>query len=249
MKKKHNLKRLLNLNFVDLTNQTYLLGDYDMPYVKCPSCVDVDYIALYSETRNYHKTRNTCVCFYQYDSAFDGIGGIFNAIYYGNKSLLAKYKKRLTGVKYMIAPDYSQCGDVPRIENLYRLFKARIVSNWLLLECDILVIPNVSYANEDYFDVMLDGMEETEVVSFSVKGSLNNAAEKTLLLKAIKYTIDGLLNLKKIVVYSVCVDDFVVKKLFEYPISKGIEIVIPSNLLKTRNLYRKSEVIIDGENH
>lgn len=239
MKKKKNLKKLLNLNFIDYTNQTYLVGKYDLPYVICSDVVNLDYLALYSETNNYFKTDNTCICFYQYDNKFDGIKGIFNAIYYEDKKILAKYKERFKGVKYAIAPDYSQCGDIPRYENIYRLAKSRIVSNWLLLECNVLVIPNVTYANENYFDVMLDGMESTEVVAFSVKGILRVPSEQELLLKAIKNTVDKLKSLKKIIVYSVSTSDEKVMLLFEYALSKGIEIIIPNNILKERNISKK----------
>ena len=246
MVKKNNLKKLLNLNIVDFTNQTYSCGKYDLPYVRCPSNITIDYLALYSEIQNYHKTENTCVCFYQYDLKFDTIKGIFNAIYYNDEKLLAKYKERFKGVKYAIAPDYSQLGDINRIENLYRLFKARIVSIWLILECDVLVIPNITYANENYFDAMLDGMEETEVVAFSATGSMRENDERELFLKAIKITVDGLPKLKKIVVYSVSIDDEKVLKLFEYASLKGIEIIIPDNILKERNVINK-EVKSDGK--
>lgn len=246
MVKKKDLKKLLNLNFVDLTNQTYSCGKYDLPYFRCPSSINIDYLALYSEVKNYNKTENTCVCFYQYDIEFDSIKGVFNAIYYNDEKLLAKYKERFKAIKYAIAPDYSQLGDIPRVENLYRLFKARIVSIWLVLECDVLVIPNITYANENYFDVMLDGMEETEVVAFSAKGSMREADERELFLKAIKITVDGLPNLKKIIVYSVSIDDEKVLKLFEYASLKGIEIVIPDNILKERNVVNK-EVKSNGQ--
>lgn len=246
MVKKNNLKKLINLNFTDLTNQTYLVGKYDLPYVTCSEVVNPDYLALYSETNNYFKTENTCICFYQYDNKFDGIRGIYNAIYYGDEKLLAKYKVRFKGVKYAIAPDYSQCGDIPRFENIYRLAKSRIVSNWLLLECNVLVIPNVTYASESYFDVMLDGMENTEVVAFSVKGLLRATSEKELLLKAIHHTIDNLKQLKKIMVYSVSASDKKVMSLFEYALSKGIEVIIPNNILKERNAINKKVVVSNG---
>lgn len=247
MVKKNNLKKLINLNFIDLTNQTYLIGKYDLPYVTCHDIENPDYLCLYSETNNYFKTDNTCICFYQYDNMFDGIKGIFNAIYYQDEKLLAKYKSRFKGVKYAIAPDYSQCGDIPRIENLYRLFKSRLVSNWLLLECGVIVIPNITYANENYFDVMLDGMNNAEVVAFSVKGVTREVKEKELLIKAIKYTVDSLKKLKKIIVYSVSINDGKILSLFEYASSRGIEVVIPNNILKERNIIHKA-VNSNGEN-
>ena len=229
-----------------MTNRTYNLGKYNLPYVKCLNLANPDYLALYSETYNYHKTDRTFVCFYQYDIKFDNIKGIFEAIYHNDVKLLKKYKERFKGVRYAIAPDYSEVGDIPRIENIYRLFRSRIVSLWLWFECNIIVIPNVTYANENYFDVMLDGMEDTEVVAFSVKGSIKKQLERELLQKAIKYTVDNLKQLKKIVVYSVSVDDEKVLKLFEYASNKGIEIVIPNNILKERNIANK-EVKPNGE--
>ena len=113
------------------------------------------------------------------------------------------------------------------------------MANWLLLECGVIVIPNITYANENYFDVMLDGMENVEVVAFSVKGSIREVDEKKLLLKAIKYTVDTLKILKKIVVYSVSINDEKVMSLFEYALSKGIEVIIPNNILKERNIIHK----------
>ena len=241
MLKKKKLKQLINLNVLDYTNQTYLVGKYDLPYVNCPDFADIDYLALYSEVRNYSKTERTAVCFYQYDKIFDGINGLYNAIYYRNENLLAKYKERFKSVKYIIAPDYSECGDAPAIENIYRLFKARIVANWLLLECNVLVVPNITYADENYFDVMLEGMEECEVVAFSIKGCVKKPDEKELLLKAIRNTVDKLKKLKKIIVYSVLTDDSDVMKLFDYAISSRIRIVVPNNLLKERNRLKKEE--------
>ena len=239
MVKKDNLKSLINLNFVDLTNRTYYCGKYDLPYIRCPNLVDPDYLALYSETFNYHKTERTFICFYQYDIKFDSIRGLFEAIYHNDVKLLEKYKVRFKGVRYAIAPDYSEVGDIPRIENLYRLFKSRIVSLWLCLECNVIVIPNVTYASENYFDVMLDGMEDTEIVAFSVKGSMKEQSERKLLLKAIKYTVDNLKRLKKIIVYSVSTNDKKVIELFEYASNKGIDIIIPNNILKERHVISK----------
>ncbi len=247
MIKKKNLKKLLNLNFVDLTNRTYNFGKYNLPYIKCPNLVNPDYLALYSEKSNYHKTDRTFICFYQYDIKFDNIKGIFEAIYHNDKNLLTKYKERFKNVRYAIAPDYSEVGDIPRAENIYRLFKSRIVSLWLCLECNIVVVPNVTYASENYFDIMLDGMSDTEVVAFNVKGSIREKTERELLAKAVEHTVNNLKHLKKIIVYSVSVDDKKVFKLFEFASLKGIEIIIPNNVLKERNFINK-EVKSNGQN-
>ena len=244
--KKKDFKKLLNLNFTDLTEQTYSIGKYDLPYVICPCDINIDYLALYSHTGEYNKTKNTAVCFYQYDNIFDGLYGLYNAIYYHDENLLKKYKDRFKNVKYFIAPDYSQCGDINTIENLYRIFKARIVSLWFVLELGILTIPNVTYANENYFQSMLDGMEDVNIVAFSIKGSMKEQKQKELLVKAIQHTVDTLTKLKKIIVYSVCINDENVLELFKYAISKNIEICIPNNILKIQNIERNKKT--NGKN-
>ena len=106
------LKSLLNLNYLDLTNKTHKVGKYDLPSVKCPAIYDIDYIALYKELRNYQKTPKTVISFYQFDKEFDGINGLSNAIWYNDKRRLEFFKRRFSNFRYFIAPDYSQCGDI-----------------------------------------------------------------------------------------------------------------------------------------
>ena len=231
-----DLKDKLNLKFMDLINNTTCAGLYDMPRVLSPSNVNIDYLALYSDRHEYIKTSNTCVCFYEYDKVFDYKNSLFNAIYYNDKKLLNEYKERFKDVLYFISPDYSMCGDIPECVNIYNIFKSRVVSLGLTLLFDKLVIPNITYASRKSFEYMLDGLEDCYVVAFSTKGSLKDKEQKELLLEAIKHTVDHLHNLKQIIVYDVSIDNSKALELFEYPITKAIEILIPNNLLKTRNV-------------
>lgn len=74
--KNKDYKKLLNLNFLDITNQTYACGKYDLPYIYCKD-VNIDYIALYPNLKEYNKTTGTAVGFYVYDFKFDGKNGLF----------------------------------------------------------------------------------------------------------------------------------------------------------------------------
>ena len=51
-----------------------------------------------SEPAKYFKTPLTAVVFYTYDNTFDGSNGLYNAIYYNDKKLLAKYEKKYKGI-------------------------------------------------------------------------------------------------------------------------------------------------------
>lgn len=235
------LKSLLNLNYLDLTNKTHKVGKYDLPSVKCPAIYDIDYIALYKELRNYQKTPKTVISFYQFDKEFDGINGLSNAIWYNDKRRLEFFKRRFSNCRYFIAPDYSQCGDIENAENIHRIFRARVISLWLTLNLGAIVIPNITYSNKKSFEYMLDGLEECQTVAFSTKGIMKKSSEKDLLIAAIAKTVDTL-NLKSIIVYTVSIDKETVLKLFAYAIHRNIEIIIPDNLLQKRNIERSDNL-------
>lgn len=234
-----DMKKLLNLNFLKWLNKTGRIGKYDLPYLYCYTEIFPDYIALDNEPGLYHHTFQTCVSFYNYDNEFDGIHGLYNAIYFGDEKLLTKYKKRYQDVNFFITPDYSVCGDVHHLENLYRIWKSRIVGIWLSLVMGAVVIPNIMYYSEEYFDESIAGLEECSVVAFSTKGHMRNPQERQLTRKMIKYTVDHLHNLKAIVVYSVCGNGNDIYKLFEYATLQGVSVIIPRNSLQVRNAGRR----------
>ena len=138
----------MNYSFLNYTNKTHSCGEKDLPALYCKTEVYPDFLALYSEPSLYHKTDRTGVCFYQFDSVFDGRRGLYEAIYHDDTARLAYFKKRFEGVKFFISPDYSEFGDIHVIENEYRLFKARVVAIWFIVEIGAVVIPNVSFPTE-----------------------------------------------------------------------------------------------------
>lgn len=160
---------------------------------------------------------------------------MWNAIYYNDSKLIEQYRERFKNVKYFISPDYSQIGDAPFWLNLFNLQRSRIVSLFLVQEFNKLVYPLITYSNENSFEYMLDGLEECNVVVFSLKGALKTNEQLDMLKKAISITINKLTKLTSIIVYSVSLYDEKVRDLFSSAINKGIEIIIPNNILMERN--------------
>ncbi len=238
MHKKKNLKRLLNLGFLDYTNLTPKYGELDMPYVRCKRMPKIDYMATYSQPSTYFHSNGTCVTFFEYDIFFDGLYGLWNAIYYGVKELQEFYIERFQGVKYFVAPDYSKCGDISEIENRHRQFRSRIVAIWLSMNLGAIVIPLVSCANQTGMSYMLAGMEDCTIVAFNAKGPMGDPAQLEIFIGSIKYTVDHLQNLREIVVYSASPNKENVLRIFQYAIDAGINIQIPDNMLQTRNRLR-----------
>lgn len=238
MKQKTTLRTLLNYSYLNYTNKTVSRGEKDLPALYCNTDTYPDFLALSSETRLYHKTSNTCICFYEYDSEFDGKNGLFEAIYHDNHNRLKYYKKKFAGVKFVVCPDYSEFGDIHKIENEYRLFKARVVALWFMFEIGAVVIPNISFPTEESAAFALDGYEDCSVVAMSTKSHMQNQAEYERLQWKIRFTVDTL-NLKAIVVYDVCSSNEKVIECFAYAIANGVEIIIPDNTLKSRNRERR----------
>ncbi len=235
MKRKKNLKKLLNLSMLDYTNLTTKCGKMDMPYVKCNKIPAIDYMALYNHPATYFYSSNTFVTFFEYDEFFDGLYGLWNAIYYGVKELQEFYLERFQGVRYFIAPDYSKCGDSLEAENVHRQLRSRIVSIWLTMNLNALVVPLVSCANAIEMEYILDGMEDCTVVAFNAKGAMGDPLQLKVFIEAIKYTVDRLTNLKTIFVYSASPNREKVLNIFKYAVNAGIDVQIPDNMLQTRN--------------
>ncbi len=235
MKKRANLKKLLNLGILDYTNLTTKYGDYDMPYVCCKKLPKIDYLASYSQPCTYHHTTNTAVSFFEYDVFFDGLYGLWNAIYYSVQELQEFYINRFQGIKYFISPDYSKCGDIPEIENHHRQFRSRIVAIWLTMNIHAITIPLVSCANDIGMQYMLDGMQDCNVVAFNAKGPMGDPKQLEIFKHSIKYTVDHLPHLRMIIVYSSSPNKEKVLSIFKYAIDAGIEICVPDNMLQSRN--------------
>lgn len=238
MRKKKNLKKLLNLGILDYTNLTPKLGELDMPYVRCDAIPQIDYLATYSQPLTYFHSPNTAVCFFEYDVFFDGLYGLWNAIYYSVAELQQFYLERFHGVRYFIAPDYSKCGDGLEGENQHRQLRSRIVSIWLVMNLNAVVVPLISCANEIGMKYMLDGMHDCTAVAFNAKGPMGDPVQLEIFLKTISYTVDHLPNLHTIVVYSASPDIAKVREYFQYAIDAGIDVQIPDNMLQTRNRLR-----------
>lgn len=234
-----DLRQKLNLSYLEYTNKTRAVGAHDLPALACDTKVLPDFIALHGQPSTYHTTPLTAIGYWQYDNEFDGIHGLYNAIYYNDEKLLNKYRKRYEGVRFFFTPDYSQFGDVDDLEEHYRLKKARIVGLWLALELNAVVIPFITMPTPASIDFALDGLEQCHVVAFSTKGYVNNPVERELLKQIVQLTVDTL-DLRAIVVYDVCKDETAVNDIFAYAREHGINVVAPMNVLKERNMAKSS---------
>ena len=235
MKKTKNLSKKLNYYYLSLTNKTTCFGELGLPRLTCNTDFIPDYIALSAQPCDYFRTKNTIVAFNEYDVAFNNKNGLFYSIYFNDKKNLDKYKQKFNGVKYFIMPDISNFGDIHTYENHHRMGQARVISLWLSIENKSIVIPFIGCGKKQDFKYMLEGLEDVSVVAFSTKGKVNSKKETELLIDTLKYTVDHLSRLKRIIVYDVCKDNNYTNKVFKYAVDNNIDVIIPNNVLKERN--------------
>ena len=241
-RKEKELKYQLNYGIADLLNGT-VINEYHLPIHHCNPTVYPDYIALNTEKAKFHLTPATALGFYSYDRTFDNMNGLYNAIYYKNDRLLAKYKKLYENIRFVIAPDYSIFDDIWMYENESRLFKIRVIMLWFVKEIGAVVIPNAIYASIDKLPQYLSGFEKCTVMCFSTKGQVRYARNRARVKETVKYVTDHF-PIKVILVYSACGKDETSLKLFEYAISCGIEVRIVDNTLRRRNQSRLKKVVV-----
>ena len=237
---KLDLRQLLLLKYQGLTNKSQYIGKYDIPALYCNTDVYPDYIALYSEKSYYKRTELTAVGFFQFDNEFNGQHGLYNAIYYNNKTDLIKFKKRFEGVKFVFSPDYSLLEDTDEAENIYRLKKARVVSLWFIHEIGAIVIPLITFPSLKSIDYYLDGLDNSSVVGISTKRHISERVEYQILCATIEYLVKNKHNLKAIVVYDVCGNPSKTNAAFNIAVENGIQVIIPNNALKAQNAKRWS---------
>ena len=77
-------------------------------------------------------------------------------------------------------------------------------------------------------------------MAFSTKGYVNDPVERGIIKELVRLTVEAL-DLKAIVVYDVCSTNDAVDDIFSYAKVRGIEIVVPANALKERNVARREE--------
>lgn len=236
VRKEKELRYQLNYGIADLLNRAVINKD-GLPIHHCDPVVYPDYIALNTEPAMFHLTPATALGFYSYDRTFDKMDGLYNAVYYHDKRLLARYKKLYAGIRFVIAPDYSLFDNIWLYENESRLLRIRVIMLWFVLEIGAIVIPNAVYLAIDKLPRYLSGFENCTVMCFSTKGQVRYARNRVRVKETVRYVVDHY-PLKTILIYSACGNDATSLKLFEYAVSQGINVRIVDNTLRRRNQAR-----------
>lgn len=74
--------------------------------------------------------------------------------------------KRFAGI---IAPDFSVYTDMPKAQQIYQIYKMRLLSAYFASH-GIKVIPNITWANVESLDISLEGIPKGNVIALSTNG-------------------------------------------------------------------------------
>ena len=234
MRKIEEFEKKVAIEYKWLLDNTVPSKTGRMPCLSCHLDVYPEYLALPSEPGKYNHNVLAALCFYVWDEKFDRIDGLVNAIKYNNIERLDYFKKIYYNVKIVVTPDFSQIKGFYPCINEERLFNARLVALWFTNELGAIIIPNMTYTDENSFPLMVDGLDDCNTVCFSAVSCLSNNEDNKLITKAIKYTVDHL-NLDAIIVFTSTPHDEKIYKLFRYALDNNIKVIIPDNSLRKSN--------------
>ena len=146
-----------NLPWIDLERTE---GKYQMPIIEAENYIPENLIGF-----NYAKSatdKDVGVHFYIDDYQFERVWN--SPIEYIN--LLADFDCVLT-------PDFSLYLDMPIAMKIWNTFRSRLIGQ-MMQDAGLLVIPTVSWAEEETFDFCFDGLPEKGVLSISTIGVKRN---------------------------------------------------------------------------
>lgn len=207
--------------------KTQLCGKYNIPLITCDCNEYPDFIALYSNHQDYHRTNNTAVGFYQYDELFDGINSLWNAIILKKKRMLNKFAKRFANVRYIICPDYSITGDMPLSMQIFNVYRSRIVGIWIRDNCGCILIPNLRFNNAKSYEFCFDGIAYKSVVCLSIYGLCKRKLDVENLINGLHETIKRI-SPSAIIIYGECEQEKY-NKIFHEAIKNNIPIIKPNS--------------------
>lgn len=157
--KEHRLKQTF------LRNEFDMFGKWNIPIIHKTELdlSDVELIG-FADTKTkeniYNKQKG--VHFYVDDYRIEGL-------YYKPTQFL----QRLKQYKFLISPDYSLYRDLPKVVQLFNVFRSRWCGAYWQKQ-GITVIPNVSWGDASTFEYCFDGIEEGSIVAVGMIGCKRN---------------------------------------------------------------------------
>ena len=156
-------------------------GYYDIPFIAQNFNLDIDTLIPYDKTYKHIYEPGEVVHFYLDDQKFDGPKGIWNGLT-NNESYKRGFDlSRFNGASAIITPDFSLYMDMPRVMQIWNIYRSRTVGHYLTT-LGYNVIPNVRWTDEESYKFAFDGLYEGQIVAVGTLGCSKTNADKALLI-------------------------------------------------------------------
>lgn len=161
--KKNNLTFLRDNFKLSLIKDVTLVGDYEFPEIKPTQQTISKYeIVPFNIAMSIEQKHKYYVHFYIDDYQFD-------RVWYSPE----KYLEFLKQFKGVIAPDFSLYVDMPKAMQIFNCYRSRVLARYWQ-DNGIIVIPNVTWSDENSFDWCFDGLPQNSTLAVSSVGCTKN---------------------------------------------------------------------------
>lgn len=190
----HSRKFKENKNLKDvfgayLLNGAHYDGFYDIPVLEKNDKIELpSKLVSYSKLNTIEDDEYVYCHFYQDDYVFDGLYGIWNSLLYNQQYKKGFNFEKLNKIYAVITPDYSLYCDMPRILQIYNVYRSRVVG-YFLNKCGYNVVLNVKWTDITSYSYCFSGIEQGSILAVSTLGCLRANADKELFMAGLKVLI------------------------------------------------------------
>ena len=157
-------------------------GYYDIPFMDVPENIHLPTrLVGYSKLNKLDYVEYTYCHFYQKDYTFDGRFGIWISLIFNQQFKKGFNLGKFKYVYAIICPDYSMYYDMPRVMQIWSVYKSR-ATGYFLLKLGYIVIPNVRWTDKKSYEYSFAGIRKNSIVAVSTLGCLKSNKDKELFL-------------------------------------------------------------------
>lgn len=187
-----------------MVNEALFDGYYDIPFIpKQEEDFNTNCLISYDKTYNYKYKGGEIIHFYIDDQKFDGPKGIWDGLNSDKPFKRGFDIHRFDGAAAIITPDFSLYLDMPRVMQMWNVYRSRAVGCFLS-KLGYNIIPNVRWTDENSYDFAFKGLYENQIVAVGTLGCSKSNEDKILLVNGFMEMIKRI-KPKKVIIYgSIC---------------------------------------------
>ena len=165
-----------------LTKEALYDGYFDIPFIPQNKIILPKKLVRFDKINDSKNLNEYFVHFYAYDELFDGQYGIWNVA--NSQACSVKIRKnnilkKIIGCQGIIAPDYSLYLDMPRVMQIWNVYRSRAIGYYLAKQ-GIYVIPNVRWSDKESYAFSFAGIRKNKVVAVGTLGCIKEISNRQL---------------------------------------------------------------------